>query len=206
MRTLPLVLLLVLGSGACRGSCGESASSDASAPRGMPAPVSSLAAPRITGSARPAPIDLADLRLSRGKKGGEYTEFQVARAGDTPARAAFERWQAGSDYLGIAATAFFHPAFARAHPGFDLVLPRLLGPEQLRVLSRALGELSPEILAVSDLATARARWKHAQLLEELGRDDEWPAVRSALAGTAKELAALAEAHAARGESLWVLGL
>jgi len=117
------------------------------------------------------------LRLVHHVKGGAFTELQVARPGDRADRADFEHWRDDSSFVPLAAMTLLHEAFARALPGFDLFLPRLFGGEALARLASELDALAAQAQGQGDLAA-----------------------------TAREIAALARATAAKGSALWVLGI
>jgi|GEM_PF-3065826 len=80
------------------------------------------------------------VRTARRVKAGPYAELQPAAAGDRPSRRDLASWSDASLFVSLEAMALLHEAFARALPGFDLFVPRLLGPDALRVLA---GELAP---------------------------------------------------------------
>ncbi len=207
----------MFGLGACTRSCGgETADAtafvDAEAP---PTPLSpSLVkdpeetqkdATDAKDAQAPSPkAKLDNLALRRGIR-IDCVELRPARKEDDPKDPKFRVPSQASESLGVPALTFFHPAFAKAHPGFDLSRPRLLTPAELAVLSHELTELTMSVLAASDLETAKVRWgKASPLVGEMERDDEWAKTRPVLAETSRALAAKAKAHSEQKEGLWVL--
>ena len=110
------------------------------------------------------------MRVTRGVKGGAWTELQVAAGGDSPERRTFEHWRDDSRFVSLEAMTLLHEAFARALPGFDLFLPRLYGPEALTRLAaelsafekRSTGDISATAREIAALATELAA-KHQSL-------------------------------------------
>ena len=78
------------------------------------------------------------LHVTRGMRGGAWTELQIAAAGDRPERVAFEHWRDDSVFVSLEAMTLMHEAFARALSGFDLFLPRLFDPAALTKLAAEL--------------------------------------------------------------------
>lgn len=173
----------------------------------QPALVKDPEEPRDSATSEPlaSKAKLENLTLRRGIR-RDCVELRPARPGDDPKDPKFRVGSQASESLGVPALVFFHPAFAKSHPGFDLTAPRLLSPSELTVLSHELTELSMSLLAASDLTVAKSRWgKASPLVGEMERDDEWAQTRPVLAETARSLAAKAKAHAEQKEGLWVLG-
>lgn len=170
-------------------------------PTGMLAPLPDAPPSSPPGSA-------ADrLAIARGKKGGEWAELQVARAGDAPDRSAFEHWQAESRFLSLDAMTLLHDPFARALPGFDLFLPRLLDGPALGRLRAELEALKGQLAAMPNVAAAKARWGEVStLVGGLVDDTSWVAARAALVATIDELSRFAGELQASSKSLWVLGI
>jgi hypothetical protein len=209
------VLLSMSGAVACSRSCGETPHQgehvplDAHASLSPPTPAL-VKDPEIvsTDGGEDSPLSkrakLANLTLRRGIR-VDCIELRPARPGDNPRDPKFRVPNHGSESLGVPALTFFHGAFAKAHPGFDLTTPRLLAPTELTVLAHELTELSMALLAASDLASAKTRWaKVSPLVAEMAQDDEWAQTRPVLAETARGLAAKAKAHAEQKEGLWVV--
>lgn len=205
---------------ACSRSCGETAD------RGEPSPLDAHAVDAYASPSPPTPAlvkdpevfatdggadsaaskkgKLANLMLRRGIR-VDCIELRPARPGDDPRDPKFRIPNQGSESLGVPALTFFHGAFAKAHPGFDLTTPRLLAPAELTVLAHELTELSMALLAASDLGSAKTRWaKTSPLVAEMEQDDEWAQTRPVLAETARALGAKAKAHAEQKEGLWVV--
>lgn len=208
---LVLVLVLAWGGAGCSGGCG--APSESAAP---PEKVAVLAPPPPPLVQDPAPEPSAGvtappkklnpfhlLTLQRGYR-PDCVELRPARAGDNPKEPSFRSWNPGSEGVGVAAIAFFHPAFAKAHRGFDLTAPRLLSPAELLVLAGELAEVNLALLAATDLGAAKARWGKTTLVAELESEEAWKTVRPLLGEAAQGLALRAKAFAATKESLWVL--
>ena len=171
------VLGASLALAGCR-SCDEPGTGAAEAPPARPTMPTGMLVPSDAPSAA-ASADASAPRIAHHVKGGAFTELQVARPGDRADRADFEHWRDDSSFVPLAAMTLLHEAFARALPGFDLFLPRLFGGE-------ALARLASEL----DALAAQAQGQ--------GQAD--------LAATAREIAALARATAAKGSALWVLGI
>jgi hypothetical protein len=103
--------------------------------------------------------------------------------------------------------AVLHEPFARALPGFDLFLPRLLEGEALGTLRIELLSLQGELLAMPSARAAKARWGEvSQTIQGLPEDPAWLAARITLLATIDELVALAKALESQGRGLWVLGI
>jgi hypothetical protein len=148
----------------------------------------------------------ARFALARGKTSGEWVELQVADPADRPDRAPEARWRADSRYLSLDAMAFFHDAFARAAPGIDLFVPRLLEVAALRRLGNGLESLSKDLEATETLADAKTRWAPvSSLISGLPDEASWRAARVSLLGTIRELSALVAERLIHGDRLWVLG-
>ncbi|MBK6462850.1 MAG: hypothetical protein IPF92_17860 [Myxococcales bacterium] len=210
-----LALALGLGGAACSGACGGAPpekTTEAPIPIEaglmLPAPPPLVQdpspEPSVGPAAPPKPLNrYHTLTIQRGDR-PDCVELRPARPGDDPKDPIFRRWVAGSEGIGVAAIAFFHPAFTKAHPGFDLTAPRRLSPAELLVLAAELAEMNLALLAATDLAAAKARWGKTSLVSELESDAAWKAVRPLLGEAAQGLAARAKAMAAAKESLWVL--
>lgn len=82
------------------------------------------------------------MRVAHGMKSGAWIELQIAKAGDRPDRAEFVHFREDSPFVSLEAMTALHEAFARALPGFDLLLPRLFSPEALATLDRELEALA----------------------------------------------------------------
>jgi hypothetical protein len=105
----------------------------------------------------------------------------------------------------VAAIGVFHAAFAKAHPGFELGAPVKLTEHELQVLANELSELSMQLLAATDLATAKSRWgKGSSFIGELESEADWKTARPVLAESARALAAKVKAHADVHDTLWFL--
>jgi hypothetical protein len=200
-------LALALALVGCR-SCDEPRPATADAgqppmPAGMLVPVEGGAAAAKDGGERSA---AERLRITRGEKGGAFSEIQVAPPGELPDRWGFDHWRADSSFVSLDAMTLLHVPFARALPGFDLFLPRLFPPDALERLVVELAAFEKEWTVLSTLAQAKARWaKYSELVERLRDDAEWNAAKGALVETIHELSAMAKSHAAKKQSLWVLG-
>lgn len=201
-------LLLALGVEGCRG-CADGASPapvDAGQPpmpSGMLVPSPSAAASGEAGAAKDA---AARLRVTRGEKGGAFTELQIAPPGERPDRWDFTHWRDDSRFVSLDAMTLLNVPFARALSGFDLFLPRLFPPDALDRLARELRAYEKEWTSLATLAEAKARWaKYSELVAGLRTEAEWREARAALASTIGELVALATDLSAKKASLWVLG-
>lgn len=173
------VLGASLALGGCR-SCDAPSNGAADAPPAGPTMPTGMLVPSDAPSAA-ASAGASAPRIAHHVKGGAFTELQVARPGDRADRVDFEHWRDDSSFVPLAAMTLLHEAFARALPGFDLFLPRLFGGE-------ALARLASELDAFAARALALAQ------------------AQGDLAATAREIAAMARATAAKGSALWVLGI
>src|SRR5690606_7141672 len=104
-----LAVALGLGTAGCQ-SCSNSTREitlDASPESGPTMPVGMLTP---LSDALPSPALGAAERLSmaRGKKGGEWSELQIARANDGSDRTAFELWRSDSRFLSLDAMSLLH--------------------------------------------------------------------------------------------------
>jgi hypothetical protein len=222
-----LVSLGVSLAGACSGTCGDSAtepvvvptsSSDAALvptpplPPLVKDPETDAAADANLADAGPRELrggtDLASrlrlFSLARGKR-PDCVEIRPARPDDDPKSAAFRAWNPGSQGIAVAAIGVFHAAFAKAHPGFELGAPVKLTEHELQVLANELSELSMQLLAATDLATAKSRWgKGSSFIGELESEADWKTARPVLAESARALAAKVKAHADVHDTLWFL--
>ncbi len=216
-----LTLLSALGfacaSAACSGACsaddkaehrdkGKTSPIEAGPMLPQPAPLVHDPAPEPSLGPTAPPVKnnrFQLLTLQRGSR-QDCVELRPARPGDNPKDPSFRPWNPGSEGIGVAAIGFFHPAFAKAHRGFDLTAPRLLAPAELVVLANELTEIGLALLAAPDLAAAKSRWGKTPLVAELERDEDWRAARPVLEESARGLATRARAHAAAKEGLWVL--
>lgn len=200
-------LLLALGVEGCRGCDGGA--SPASVDAGQPPMPSGMLVPSPSGVASEAggaKDAAARLRVTRGEKGGAFTELQIAPAGELPDRWDFTHWRDDSRFVSLDAMTLLNVPFARALPGFDLFLPRLFPPEALARLVTELDAYEKDWTSLATLADAKARWaKYSELVAGLRTDAEWRDARAALVATIHELVALAKDLSAKRESLWVLG-
>lgn len=212
---------------ACSGTCGDSPSEP------LPPPPSSGSADAAIAPSPPLPplvkdpegdaaanasdggprelhagTDLASrlrlFTLARGRR-PDCVELRPARPDDDPKSAAFRTWNPGSQGIAVAAIGVFHAAFAKAHPGFELGAPVKLSERELQVLANELSELSLQLLAATDLATAKSRWgKGSSFVGELETEADWKTARPVLAESARALAAKVKAHADVHDALWFL--
>ena len=223
----PRFVLVSLLVSACSGACGDSAtepvppptssgSSDAALAPSPPLPPlvkdpeSDAAADASDGGPRElrGGTDLASrlrlFTLARGKR-PDCVELRPARPDDDPKSVAFRTWNPGSQGIAVAAIGVFHAAFAKAHPGFELGAPVKLSEQELQTLANELTELSLQLLAATDLATAKSRWgKGSSFVGELETESDWKIARPALAESARALAAKVKAHADVHDTLWFL--
>jgi hypothetical protein len=173
-------------------------------PVGMLTPLpAGLDAARGLEAGSPAPTGE---RLALGRTaGGEGVELQPARTSDDPTRRTFERGQPGSRFLSVDAMTLLHDAFARALPGFDLFVPRFLGPPALARLRAELAAAKQALVDVGTLEAARTRWGSVAVIAALPDDAAWLHARGTLARTVDELVNFAEDLEKKGQGLWVLG-
>lgn len=210
---LAAALALGLGGAACSGACGappEKTEAPAPIEAGLmlpsPPPLVQDPAPEpsVGPAAPPKPRNpYHALTIQRGYR-PDCVELRPARPGDNPKDPTFRAWNPGSEGIGVAAIAFFHPAFAKAHRGFDLTAPRRLAPAELLVLASELAEVNLALLAATGLAAAKARWGKTSVVAELESEEAWKVVRPLLGEAAQGLALRAKAMAGAKESLWVL--
>ncbi len=223
---LRFALVTVLVS-ACSRTCGDSATEPSSAP---PSTGSSDAAltlspplpPLVKDPESDASVDASDggprelrggtdlpsrlrlFTLARGKR-PDCVELRPVRADDDPKSAAFRAWNPGSQGIAVAAIGVFHAAFAKAHPGFELGAPVKLSEHELQTLANELSELSLQLLAATDLVTAKSRWgKGSSFVGELETEADWKTARPVLAESARALGAKVKAHADVHDALWFL--
>lgn len=215
MRARSAAWLIVLGlasaacSRACDGAAEPTPPADASLGPSAPLPVlekDPLDASSEGGDKASSAFDdtLKSLSLRRGIR-RDCVELRPARPGDDPKDPKFRVPSQMSESVGVVSLTLFHPAFAKAHPGFDLTVPRLLSPKELEALAHELTEMAMSLLSATDLAVAKTRWgKHSAFVRELESDGDWAKARPILAETARALGAKAKAHADAKEGLWVL--
>jgi hypothetical protein len=150
------------------------------------------------------------LAMARGKTGGAWAELQIAGANDSSdpnTRNPFDHWQSDSRFLSLDAMTLLHDPFARASPGFDLFLPRLLDVAALGRLRTELASMKSAVAAIATAQAAKARWGEASsLIQSLKDDVAWLDARASLLTTIDELGAMAADLEKRGQSLWVLGI
>jgi hypothetical protein len=201
----PLVLLTALSG--CRGCEGAPAheaqeASGPTMPTGLLTPPAPLPVPATDSPQKDA---AAGLSLGTVKTDGAV-ELQVAQSNDAPDRTSFERGLRGSRFLSLDAMPLFHDAFAKAAPGFDLFLPRLLDGTALGRLRAELRDLRGRVASTSNLAAAKAQWAAvAPLISGLADDSEWLSARAELLGTIDSIVAFAAGVADQGKGLWILG-
>lgn len=195
MRARALFFVSTLGLAGCR--CGEPAREEAPSPPAMP---SGMLAPL---PAIPPRVDAVEaLSMTRGKTAGEWIELQLAATNDVPDRRTFERWLPESRFLSLDAMTLLHDPFARALPGFDLFLPRLLDPPALARLDAELVAFGASVATLS-LVDAKRRFA-SPVIHSLENEASWQAVRSALLNTVEELTGLARGLAPTGRGLWIV--
>lgn len=157
VATLTAVIAVASATVGCR-SCAEErgASSDAGVsgptmPTGMLVPPGAGGEGGVGAAVAEPGASAAVMKITRGVKGGSWTELQVARPGDTAARTHFQHWRDDSVFLSLEAMTALHACFARALPGFDLFLPRLFTPEALVALGNELDAFTQR--SSGDIAT-----------------------------------------------------
>jgi hypothetical protein len=125
---IPLAGCRSCGEDTPHGGDGAAAVSGPTMPTGMLVPADAVSAAASSAS----------LRVARQVRGGAWAELQLARPGDRPDRRDFQRWRDDSTFVSLEAMTLLHEPFARALPGFDLFLPRLLADEALVRLAAEL--------------------------------------------------------------------
>lgn len=146
----------------------------------------------------------ARLRLGRGVASGTWVELQSTTAADSPTRSDFDRFRGDARFLTLDAMALLHDAFARASPGFDLFVPRLLDRDACARVAVELRVLVTE-WSRSGPGAGRARWGSRSELVRALDDSSWSAVRDTFVATLEELVRLFDEAARDRRAIWVLG-